>query len=211
MGEVLPLPVLEAGLPPAPPPELDPYLDAAARCLARHGIGRTSVQDVARETGVNRATVYRQVGTVEDMVRLLVARELYNLTRAVDGLQLQAATGPQVVVRLVAAVVRHARNHPVMRKVLADEPELIGPFLITYLPDVVRQVAERVTPALEWAQRSGALAKRDPIVLAEWLVRIGASLILDPLPDDEIEPFLSELLTPALKKERTVGGNRASR
>ena len=87
-----------------------------------------------------------------------------------------------------------------MRKVLADEPELIGPFLITYLPDVVRQVAERITPAIEWAQRSGALAKRDPTVLAEWLVRIGASLILDPLPDDEIEPFLSELLTPALKK-----------
>ena len=73
---MLPLPVLEAGLPPAPPAELDPYLDAAARCLARHGIGRTSVQDVARELGVNRATVYRQVGTVEDMVRLLVAREL---------------------------------------------------------------------------------------------------------------------------------------
>jgi len=204
---VLPLPVLEAGLPPAPPSELDPYLDAAARCLARHGIGRTSVQDVAREMGVNRATVYRNVGSVDAMVRLLVARELHALIRSVDSLQLRADTGPTVVVRLVAAVVRHARNHPVMRKVLADEPELIGPFLITYLPDVVRRVADQIAPAVRWAQRSGALADRDPTVLAEWLVRIGASLILDPLPDAELEPFLAELLVPALRKERA----RASR
>jgi AcrR family transcriptional regulator len=201
-AELLPLPVLEAGLPPAPAPELDPYLDAAARCLARHGIRRTSVQDVARELNVNRATVYRQVGTVEDMVRLLVARELHALLRVVDGLQLNVRTdGPAVIVRLVAAVVRYARNHPVMHKVLADEPELIGPFLITYLPDVVRQVADHVAPVLEWAQRSGALAERDPATLAEWIVRITTSLILDPLPDHRLESFLGELLTPALTKE----------
>ena len=46
-------PQLRAGLPEPPPPDLDIYLDAAARCLARHGVGRTSVQDVARELGVS--------------------------------------------------------------------------------------------------------------------------------------------------------------
>ena len=213
MAEVLPLPVLQAGLPPAPPPEIRPVPRRRWRCIARHGVGRTSVQDVARQMGVNRATVYRQVGTVDDMVRLFAARELHTLTGVVDGLQLRADNGPQVVVRLVAAVVRHARNHPVMQKVLADEPEIIGPYLITYLPDVVRQVAERITPAIEWAQRSGALAERDPVRLAEWLVRIGTSLILDPLPDDEVEPFLTELFEPALREGRDHSdrGNAAPR
>ena len=197
---VLPLPFLGEGLPAAPSAELDPYLDAAARCMARHGIKRTSVQDVAREINVNRATVYRNVGSVDDMVRLLVARELHALLAEVGRLELKSTNGPRVVVRLVATVVRYARNHPVARKVLDDEPELIGPFLITYLPDVVRQVAEQVTPVLEWAQRNGALAKRHPGRVAEWLVRTAVSLILDPLPDDEIEVFLCELLLPALKK-----------
>jgi AcrR family transcriptional regulator len=198
---VLPLPTLEHGLPAAPPPELDPYLDAAARCMARHGIGRTSVQDVARELNINRATVYRNVGSVDDMVRLLVARELRTMLSVVRDLELNARVdGPKVIVQLVAAVVRYTRNHPVVAKVLSDEPELIGPFLITYLPDVVRRVAEVVTPVIEWAQRTGTLAKRDPGIMAEWLVRTAASLILDPLPDDTLEAFLCELLLPALKK-----------
>ena len=59
-----------SGIPPAPNPDLDPYLDAAAECFARHGVQRASVQDVARRLGVNRTTVYRQIGNVEDMVRL---------------------------------------------------------------------------------------------------------------------------------------------
>ena len=199
-ADVLPLPFLHEGLPAAPSSDLDPYLDAAARCMARHGIKRTSVQDVARELGINRATVYRNVGGVDDMVRLLVARELHTLLAEVARIELTPRNGPKVVVRLVATVVRYARNHPVARKVLDDEPELIGPFLITYLPDVVRRVAEQVTPILVWAQGNGALAKRDPGLLAEWLVRTAVSLILDPLPDDEIEVFLCELLLPALKK-----------
>src|SRR3546814_4780239 len=64
------------GLPTLPSPALDPYLDAAARCFVRHGLRRTRVTDIADDVGVSRVTVYRQVGTVEDAARLLLAREL---------------------------------------------------------------------------------------------------------------------------------------
>ena len=199
-GQVISLPVLRAGLPAAPPPELNPYLDAAARCLARHGVGRTSVQDVARELGVNRTTVYRQIGSVDDMVRLLVVREVHALVDVAETLD-GGRPGPTSVVRFVAGAVRYARHHPIIAKVLADEPELIGPFVVTYMPDIVRLIADQVAPALEGAMSSGALAHRDPAIVAEWLVRVGVSLIIAPLPDDDLEPFLAELLTPALRRD----------
>ena len=44
------------GVPAVPPPTLDPYLDAAARCFARHGLRRTRVTDIADEVGVSRVT-----------------------------------------------------------------------------------------------------------------------------------------------------------
>ena len=74
---LLALPGLATGIPAPPPASLDPFLDAAARCFARHGIKRMSVQDVARELRVNRATVYRQIGNVDQQVRLLLARDLH--------------------------------------------------------------------------------------------------------------------------------------
>src|SRR5579884_3492717 len=78
-GSILDLGLRLTGVPPVPPEELDPYLDAAARCFGRFGISRTRVPDVAAEVGVSRVTVYRQVGTVEDMARMLLARDMHRL------------------------------------------------------------------------------------------------------------------------------------
>lgn len=197
--EPLHLPSIAQGLPPAPPGDLDPYLDAAATCFARHGIGRTSVPDIARELGISRTTVYRQVGTVEQAARLLLARELHRFLDRLPAV-LEGAVGPETVTRLVAAVVHFAREHPVLAKVLADEPELIGPFLTGELPELVARVSAIATPLLERAMDSGLIRHQDAVVLAEFLVRTTVSLVLAPPPGD-LGAFLDQtvlaLLAPA--------------
>lgn len=192
----VPFPTLVAGIPPPPSSQLDAYLDAAATCFARHGIRRTSVQDVARELRVNRTTVYRQVGNVDDMVRLLLARELHRFIAEVP-LEIRPDQGPAAVVALLSAVVHHARSHPVLVKVLRDEPELIGPFLVAELPALINRVASEIAPLLKWAMEHGSLASRDPVRLADWLVRAAVTLIVAPPPDD-LEEFLSAMLLPTL-------------
>lgn len=195
-GSILELGIRLTGVPPVPPAELDPYLDAAARCFTRFGITRTRVPDVAAEVGVSRVTVYRQVGTVEDMARLLLARDMHRLLtllpEALDG-----ATGPDTVVRLVETIIDHARAHPVLAKVLNDEPHLLGPVLVSDLGTVAARVADVVAPLLEALMAAGQLAPRDPRVVAEWLVRQTVTLILAP-PAGDLRDFLAELLVPAL-------------
>ncbi|HYF45988.1 MAG TPA: TetR/AcrR family transcriptional regulator [Acidimicrobiales bacterium] len=184
------------GVPEPPPPALDPLLDAAARCFARHGVGRTSVQDVARELRVNRTTVYRQVGNVDAMVRLLLARELHRLLAALPT-ELEGRTGPEAVVEVMAAVIDFASEHPVLTKVRDDEPELIGPFVVTDLTSLLDQVTAGAAPLLRAAMDAGLLARRDPEVVAGWLARIALSLIAAP-PPGPLQPFLAEIVEPVL-------------
>jgi AcrR family transcriptional regulator len=190
------------GVPEVPPIELDPYLDAAARCFSRFGISRTRVPDVAAEVGVSRVTVYRQVGTVEDMARLLLARDMHRLLETLPA-AIEGAAGPETVVRMVEAIIDHARAHPVLAKVLADEPHLLGPVLVSDLGTVAARVADVVAPLLDVLMTAGQLARRDPRVTAEWLVRQTVTLILAP-PHGDLRAYLAELLVPALTptKER---------
>jgi AcrR family transcriptional regulator len=181
---------------------LDPYLDAAAECFARHGVRRTSVQDVARMLGVNRTTVYRQIGNVEDMVRLLVAREFHRF-RDETPFDLQADNAPTAILRLLVAIVQRAQQHPVLVKVLRDEPEMIGPFLASDMPSLIRRVADEIVPLLEWAVASEAIRPVNAEHLAEWLVRAAISVILAP-PADDVEGFLSEMLLPLLAPSATT-------
>jgi AcrR family transcriptional regulator len=191
------LPELAHGLPEPPPSSLDPYLDAAARCFARYGVGRTTVQDVAREARVNRTTVYRQVGGTEQLLRLLLARDLHRLLATMPEAVARDRPGPQLLVRVLCTLITEVRDHPVVAKVLADEPEVIGPLLTDDLPDVLARIAPAVVPLLAAAMDDGVLARRDPAVVADWLVRIAVTVLLSP-PPGELELFLGELLLPAL-------------
>lgn len=185
------------GLPPRPDPALDPYLDAAARCFVRYGIARTSVQDIAREVGVNRTTVYRQVGNVGQATRLLVSREMH---RVLAGLPARVAglSGPEAAIELLAVVVEEALAHPVVNKLLADERELLGALLADGIPQLFREIADRVAPLIELSVRAGIIAERDPQIVADWLSRIAVTVLVSP-PRTPLRRFLSELLVPALK------------
>lgn len=199
--QVLPLRSLVKGLPAPPPASLDPYLDAAARCFARHGIRRTSPQDVAAELKVNRTTVYRQVGNVESMLRLLSARELHRLLgevhRAIDGM-----LGPETVVDVLVGVVELVRAHPVVAKVLADERELIG-LGMDDIPELLGRIAAAIVPPLELAMEAGFLARRDPVVVAEWLARVAGSTVIAPPPGD-LADFFRVFLVPALQPDLPI-------
>ncbi|MGH9276180.1 MAG: TetR/AcrR family transcriptional regulator [Acidimicrobiales bacterium] len=188
-----------AGSVPAPPASVDPYLDAAVRCFARHGIGRTSVQDIARELKVDRTTVYRQVGNIEAIVRLLAGRELHRLLEDLPA-RLSGLRGPDAIVDLLTMVIESAQAHPVLRKVLADEPELIGPFIVAELPMMIDLMAAAATPLLQAAMDAGELARRDPERLAQMLVRLCLPLVLAPPPGD-VTTVLAELLLPVLTPE----------
>lgn len=184
-------------LPPVPSAELDPYLDAAARCFERYGIKRTTVPDAAGEAGVSRATFYRRVGTIEEAARLLLVREVHGLLTNLTP-ELQDLTCADDLVGIVSRVVGFVRGHPVFAKVLSDEVDLVGPFLVEELPRLTGRVADVVAPLLSDAMERGALASTDPRLLAEWLVRTIVSLVLAPPPDD-VEAFLEPVLLPALR------------
>ena len=192
------LPTLASSI-PAPPASVDPFLDAAARCFARHGVRRTSVQDIARELKVDRTTVYRQVGNVPTIVRLLAGRELHRLLASLPD-RLTDLQGPDAVVDLLATVIEFGRAHPVLAKVLADEPELIGPFIVSELPFMIDLVAAAGEPLLAAAMDAGALARRDPALLAQMLVRMCMPLLLAPPPGD-VRDALAEVLLPVLRPE----------
>jgi AcrR family transcriptional regulator len=194
------LPDLGAELPPPPSADLDDILDAGARCFARFGLRRTSVQDVARDLGVDRTTIYRRVGNIDEIARLLAARELHRFLADVAELATSHSPGPEAVVETLAGLIEKARTHPVVVKLLADERELVGSVVAQYARPFIKRTSSAIAPVIGIAMQSGQLARRDPEVVAEWLVRIGASLVLVK-PDGDLRALLDDMLLPALRPE----------
>lgn len=199
LAEILAAAVDRGALPPRPRAELDVYLDATERCVLRYGWGRTSPQDIAREAGVNRTTIYRVLGAKNEIFRLLVDREAHRLIeQAVQhgvAVRESGASGVEAIIELAASAIEQVRDNPTIAKLLADEPELVASFMRGGIPDVLERFTEVLGPRLGAAMERGVVAQRDPYLLTEWIVRLCLSLLFAP-PRVELRAFLAAGIRP---------------
>jgi hypothetical protein len=132
-----------------PPPDaaLDPYLDAFERAAVRFGVRRVTGTDVAREAGVDRTTVFRNVGTMDDLHREYVTREVHRFISGVVSQIPEGLDGPSTVVEIVAVAIEAATQHPVLSKVLNDEQDYLGQLIPPFLPMILEQVSAALAVA----------------------------------------------------------------
>ncbi|MFF4648379.1 TetR/AcrR family transcriptional regulator [Streptomyces sp. NPDC001380] len=108
----------------------DAVLDAARDCVLAVGVRRTTLTDVARRAGVSRMTLYRRWPDVRTLVGDLMTREWTAV--AVAAAPDPGGTRPVrgALVDGLVEGVRAFRAHPLFRKILDVDPELLLPYVL---------------------------------------------------------------------------------
>ena len=127
----------------APPPSRERLLEAAYACVARYGLGKTTMEDVAREAGLSRATVYRYFPNgkeqlVRDVVAWETGRFFERLTRAVA----HHVDLRDLLEEALVFAHRAVEEHAVLQKILETEPERLLPTLTTESARIIAHVKQ---------------------------------------------------------------------
>jgi AcrR family transcriptional regulator len=183
----------------------DDVLDATVACIARVGVQKTTLDDVAREAGCSRASVYRFFPGKQQLLGALVAREAARVgAAAVEA----GANQPELADAVTAVMCEGARRlleHPALTFVAAHEPELLLPCMAFERESVLlRAAAQLVAPAFEpFVEGERALR------LAEWTARMTLSLLSCPsefadLADPaQVRAFVGEFIIPSFSVSRS--------
>jgi AcrR family transcriptional regulator len=170
---------LAAPVPQSGGPQRVRIADAAIRCISRTGVARTTLDDVAKEAGCSRATVYRAFpGGKEEVVAAAVETEL---ARFFSSLAVEMGRAEDLEDAIVCGMVAAAScfaTHPALGYVLENEPGVLLPHLCFAPMDRVLEAASRfVAPFLaRWLDPEAARR------VADWAARIVISYIASPAP-----------------------------
>src|ERR1700704_474552 len=107
----------------------DRILDATLACVARVGLGKTTLDDVAREAGLARATLYRYFPGKQPLISALVAREASRLGADLVDATADCSTLEDAVVELVTTAVARLEAHTALQSVRLVEPQVLLPYL----------------------------------------------------------------------------------
>jgi AcrR family transcriptional regulator len=148
-------------------------LDAVLECVLAVGVRRTTLTDVARRAGVSRMTLYRRWPDVNALVADLMTREL--LAVAGEGL---AGTDRAALVDRIVDVCDRLRGHPLIRKIVDVDPEMLLPYVLHRRGRSTDAFLEELVAAVAAAQAGGSVRAGDPAIIGRFLLLTGQSYVL---------------------------------
>ncbi|WP_330179794.1 TetR/AcrR family transcriptional regulator [Nocardia sp. NBC_01503] len=180
-------------------------LDAADERFQHWGIQRSTMEDVARQAGVSRITVYRRFTTKDELVEHVILREFRRYFDKFLG-DIAAATTPadRAVLGFVSSL-RTFRGNPLIGTLITAEPDHFIGSLIGDGGRSVAMVSQFVAHQLRQEQRAGTIgADLNADVVAELMVRLCASFlaipsqIVDIYDDEQLARIARQYLVPLL-------------
>src|SRR4051794_6971408 len=146
-------------------------------------------------------TVYRRFPDLRSLIRDLMTREFTSLLPLDprppdDGRPLSAR-----LAHMAAAL----RGHPLMRKVVEAEPELLMPYVVDRIGSTQRIAAAGLEEEIRLGQADGAIRAGDPALLAQVLLLVTQSFVFSAGTSEtvseaqvlrELEPLLARVLAP---------------
>lgn len=183
-------------------PDNDPVLDAVRDCVLAVGVRRTTLTDVARRAGVSRMTLYRRWPDVRSLVGDLMTREwIDTATRAMRVSDPGTDAHALIVDGLVEGVAAF-RGHPLFRKIIDVDPELLLPYVLDRRGASQDALLALLTDAVEAGHADGSVRAGHSRRQARALLLVAQSFTLSlrtmtDEDDDELtaEAFYEELRT----------------
>ncbi|MBB6396178.1 AcrR family transcriptional regulator [Actinomadura coerulea] len=187
----------------------DTVLDAARDCVLAVGVRRTTLTDIARRAGVSRMTLYRRWPDVRTIVADLMTREWTGIGEALRPPDDGRPVRPRLVDGLVTGV-RTFRDHPLLRKIIEVDPELLLPYLLDRCGASQRAFLAGFEESISAGQRDGTIRAGSPALQARALLLVvqsfglSAQIMIDAQEpgvdagalDAELRHILERMLAP---------------
>ncbi len=146
-------------------------LDAACRCFDRDSIRHTSMEEVARESGMSRQTIYRHFQAKEELVAAVARVKAQSVTDLVrERIEGVTDSHRRIILAIVACVEKLVTDRQMREMIEGEYKQLMAR---AERADVVETVRERWYPILRPAIADGTVRRDVDIdVMVSWLTDI---------------------------------------
>ena len=155
-------------------------LDAAYTLLSRHGLRRTSMADIVKESGVSKATLFRRFKSRADLLHSLMVREISRFLEEL-GKRLEGVQDPQErLLEIFVYFCQIAPHHAVLRRLIETDAETVLPLLTVDAQRLLAFGNAFIVNELQQMVQNGYRLTSSPEICAELLDRLSHSYLLSP-------------------------------
>jgi TetR/AcrR family transcriptional repressor of mexJK operon len=187
----------------------DSILEAARRRFLRFGARKTTIDEVAREAGCSRTTLYAHFRNKEDLYGSLLEQDAEAFIREASSVLGSEGNARKEIRRIVEITRRtYARNRMLRLALTGDAEMTLEPVAHAFTRDQERRIIDVLRRVLEEGVAEGSIRPIDPERVAYLMFHLGSVLVEREIsgtgdyPFDEIMSLMDEVFAHGITESR---------
>lgn len=182
-------------------------LEAARNLFQRYGYRKTTMEEIARDAGITKPTVYAYFDGKKDVLVSLVEWEGSRVLGAGLASTDDGAGAVEQLAAMFVAVDEFLKKDTFLRGIVSRDPDVLTPEVIRVAFDFERKIIGAVEKILEKGMDDGAIRKSDPRLMAYAMVRLheaftfSAFFELEGYDDEQINAFFIDNMIYTLRPD----------
>jgi AcrR family transcriptional regulator len=191
---------------PAAEVMLGRIMQGAHECFQRYGIDKTTMEDIARQAGVARQTIYKHVASKDEIVQCIARNETTRINAEVRQRLKKGDSFADTLTETLFIVVKVAKSNVCVRYILGSATYLNRPD--QNVADVQHRHHDLWENTLQAARASHELAEDISVAQVVYWLTVAQTMLLyqgDHLPkgDDQLRSFIRRFVVdPLLARSR---------
>lgn len=192
-------------------------LEAARRRFERFGVPKTTMDEIAREAGCSRTTLYSHFRNKQDLYAQLLDQDAEAFIREASGVLESHASAGRKIRRIVEITRRTYARNQVMRLALAGDAEMsLESVARAFTRDQERRIIDLLRRVLDEGVAQGSLRPLDTERVAYLMFHLGRVLVeretagVADHPFDEIMALMDDVFARGISAPRAESRGEGS-
>ena len=185
----------------------DQIIESARLLFHKYGFKKVSMDEIARESGVTKKTIYSYFSSKEDLLKYFIQEEILNMKNIVEEVDNKNLDFFETVNQSIYKLLQYRRDKDFLNTITKEAEWLKNPIIINSLELIDIQIQNYIKTKLEKAKENGYIDYKDVDITAFLIYKMYIALMFEwnenekKLDEQMIASSISAILKNGLRKE----------
>ena len=182
-------------------------IEVARELFHKFGFKKVSMDEIAREAGVTKKTIYRYFDSKEALLKYFIQEEIQNMKSIVEKVESKNMDFFDTVNESICKLLKYRKEKDFLNIISKEAEWLKDPIIIKNLALIDTQIQNYIKSKLQKAKEKGFIEFTDLDVTAFLVYKMYIALIIEwndkdkTMDEQKIANSISEIIKKGLRKE----------
>lgn len=178
---------------------------SARNLFNRFGYKRVSMDEIAKEAGVTKRTVYAYFSSKEELLKYFINEEIQNMRKIVDKIEGEDISFFDKIHKGIYSLLKYRKERNFLKMIIEESDSFKNPVILNNLKQIDQTIQGYIKEKVKFAQENGFIKVNDIDITAFLIYKMYVALILEwgdeKINDERLADNIIDILKHGLGKE----------